>query len=165
MPRTDREVFDYLRQDAPTPVEIDFLAYSVLHSKNQWFEQLEETTGSPPSAADVDRWIADIAPTHFLTMREDAARLFDATARKYLAPVIEEQKAEAVRRSILAEVKGAGSVWRQMLIALVTAILAPLIIGGVIASALTYDRMAPTASGIWKSLEGRQEIAPPNVKP
>jgi hypothetical protein len=98
-------------------------------------------------------------------MREEAARLFDAGARVYLSAEIEAQKEAAVRSSILGEVKAAGAFWRQMTIALGTAILAPVIIGGLIAAALTYDRMAPSATDIWHRAEGRQETGPQELPP
>jgi len=93
-------------------------------------------------------------------MREDAARLFDKAARQYLADEIEQHKRNAVRDSILVEVKSAGAFWKQMAIALVTAILAPLIIGAMIAAALTYDRVAPTATALSQHILGRQSQPP-----
>ena len=154
-------MFDYLRQHTATPVEIDLLTYAVFaFEKYQWFEQVEKSTGSPPNAVDIERWIADITPLRFSNMREEAARLFDATARRYLAPVMEEQTAKAINESILAEVKSAGSVWRQALIALIMAILAPVIIGGVIAAVLTYDRNAPSATEVLHRLDQPRDRTP-----
>lgn len=149
MPKDDRDVFDYFRADQDSPIEIDLPTYALYaFEKYQWHEQFQLEHGRPPDPADIDRWINDITPNRFKNMREEAARLFDNSARTYLADEIEAQKQQAVRSSILNEVKAAGAFWRQMAVALVTAILAPLIIGGLIAAALTYDRVIPSASEI-----------------
>jgi hypothetical protein len=153
VPKSDREVFEYFRASTTAPIEGVSLTYALYaFEKFQWHAQFEQEHGTPPSELDSERWILDITPSRFASMREEAARVFDSSARKYLFNDIEAQKQEAVRTSILAEVKAAGSFWRQLATALITAILAPLIIGGVIVAALTYDHFAPLTSDVAKRL-------------
>jgi hypothetical protein len=165
LPRSDKEVFDHLCKDSRWPLELHFLTYATyVFQQYQWWDQFQADNGSPPGPLDISRWIADITPARFDVMREDAARLFDDAARAYLGEEIEAQKQEAVRTSILSEVKAAGSFWRQLATALITAILAPLIIGGMIAAALTYDHFAPVAGDVARRF-GSPPAAPASPAP
>jgi hypothetical protein len=165
VPRSDREVFEYFRASTSAPIEGVLLTYALYaFEKFQWHAQFEHDHGAPPSETDSERWIIDITPSRFANMREEAARVFDSSARKYLFNDIEAQKEEAVRTSILNEVRAASSFWRQLSTALITAILAPLIIGGMIAAALTYDHVAPLAGEVAKRL-GPAATAPPVPSP
>jgi hypothetical protein len=81
-------------------------------------------------------------------MRNEAAGFFDTAAREYLEDEIEAAKRGVLDAEILKEVKAGGNFWRQIWIALVTAILAPLIIGGRIAAAIAYNDRFPTIDAI-----------------
>lgn len=153
MPRDDREVFEHLCADKLTSREIGYLAYAkYAFEKYEWMQDYQAERGEMPSQAEIDAWISQITRSRFVVMREEAARLFDVAAREYLKADIEAEKEKAVNKSILAEVRAAGSVWKQLLIAVFTSILAPLILGGVIVAALTWDRFAPTAAGVAERL-------------
>lgn len=153
MINTDREVFEHIGENNETDLEIDFLTYAIYaYEKYQWMELRKEQTGDYPTEADAEVWISQITSFRFAGYREDAARLFDNAARAYMADEIEKTTQEAVRDSILNEVKAAGSWWRQTAIALVTAILAPLIIGSLIVAALWYDELMFTATDIAQKL-------------
>jgi hypothetical protein len=161
MPNNDRQVFRYLSEDETTPVEIDYFTYAIYTvEKYEWFTHVENETGKPPTQQEIDRWISQITPFRYGNMREKAAQLFDEAARRYLHPEIERQKEAAVRESILSEVRAAGAFWKQLTVALITAVLAPIIIGGVIAAVLTYDRIMPAATDIQNRLRGSQTETP-----
>lgn len=162
MPNTDKEVFNHLSSDPNTEAEIDYFTY-VIYSieKYEWIDHVETVTGNPPPLEELTRWISQITPVRYANMREKAAQLFDSAARRYLQAEIEKQKAEAVRTSILSEVKAAGAFWKQLAVALVTAILAPVIIGGIIAAVLAYDRVVPTATDVQDRLRGSQQQEAP----
>lgn len=149
MPSTDREVFAYLTSDPDTSGELDFLTYAFYgYEKFQWLGHYEQARGKPPDAAEIERRIADITTARFINMRQQAGACFNDAAPNYLRDDIGAQKEAAVRASILGDVRAAGAFWRQMAVALVTAILAPPIIGAVIGAALTHDRIIPTATDL-----------------
>ena len=162
MINSDREVFQHIGESSETDLEIDFLTYAIYsYEKYQWMELRKEQTGEYPTETAAEVWISQITSFRFAGYREDAARLFDKAARGYMAEEIERQKQEAVRDSILNEVRAAGSWWRQTAIALVTAILAPLIIGSLIVAALWYDQLMFTATDVVHKLHPPAVTGPP----
>lgn len=162
MPNNDREVFDRLTDGDGEPVE-DFLTYALFaFQRREWVNHAIETNGTAPSDADIDGWIRNLTPYDFDQMRTRAAGFFDVAARSYMAPEIEAAKEEALRQALLREVRGvtevqkselgaavatvktAGSFWTQLGVALLAAIVAPLIIGGVIVFALAFSDRFPS---------------------
>lgn len=149
MPANDRELFDQLRADVETPAEIDFLTYAIFaNEKSEWIRLFEKRNGQPPGQNDIDEWIANLTDWRLAQMRQEAVQFFDGAARRYLEDEIAEAQQEVLRSALVREVRAAGSFWRQLAMALATAILAPIIIGGIIAFALTYDRVNPTFGSI-----------------
>jgi hypothetical protein len=149
MPASDREVWDFLRKDQASSSELNFITYAIYSfEKYDWISQHEVAAGAPPSQQDIDRWTAQITPYRFSVMREKAAALFDDAARRYLADEIERQRQDAVDSSILAAVRSASAFWKQAALALLTATLAPIILGGMILGARYYDLFYPTASAV-----------------
>jgi len=59
---------------------------------------------------------------------------------------IEAQKKLAVDRSILSEVRCATSLTKQIALAIIAAVLTPLILGGRVAVAYSFDRFMPSAT-------------------
>jgi hypothetical protein len=145
MPTNDREVFDKLTSDEETDVYIDFIAYAIFaRHKREWIRHYEQSNnGKTPSQTDIDQWISNITDFQFSDMQEEAARLFDSAAREYLETEIESEKERAVSESILAEVKGFTSPLRHLGIALLMAILAPILLGGVIFLLGVFDSSFP----------------------
>jgi hypothetical protein len=159
MPASDKAVSEYIRAEQKASSEIDFITYAIYaHEKYDWLGVFVAQHGREPSAEEIDHWITQITPYRFSVMRENAAKLFDDAARRHLAAEIETQKKQAVDSSIVAAVKSASAFWRQAALALLTAILAPLIIGAVIVFSRYYDLIFPTASSIAR-------IAPPGSAP
>lgn len=133
MPSNDREVFDHLRSGNEAAQQIDFLAYALFaFEKSEWISHFEARGGRPPNQDEIDAWIGDITTYQFNGMRQKAADLFDAAARTYMRDEIEGLEERALNSAIVAEVKAAGVWWKQFLMALAMAILAPLILGAVI---------------------------------
>lgn len=152
-PTNDKEVFDLFQADADTPLSLDFITYAIFSfEKYQWHMHFEAMNARPPTQVETDGWIAQLTAFRFSGMREEAARFFDAAAREYLREEMQADRERAVASSIVAEVRAAGAWWRQLAIALATSILAPIIIGGMIAAALTYDRTAPTPTDLSRRL-------------
>lgn len=168
MPANDRELFDQLRADPDTPAEIDFLTYAIFaNDKSEWIKLFEKQKGRPPSQDEIDEWIANLTDWRLSQMRQEAVQFFDQAARRYLEEEIAEGQEEVLRSALIREVRAAGAFWKQMAIALATAILAPVIIGGMVAFALTYDRIAPTLGGIVGRLQtpGNLERSPAAGEP
>jgi hypothetical protein len=149
MPSNDREVFDYLSSDPETLIEIDFLTFAIFaQERREWHKLFVQQKGQPPSQAEIDGWVSQITSWRFDQMREEAVRFFDKAARDYLAEEMEEAKRAVFQDTIVREVKAAGGLWRQLFLALIAAILAPLIIGAIIAVALSYDKFYPTIGSV-----------------
>ncbi|WP_312361876.1 hypothetical protein [Agrobacterium sp.] len=145
MPKNDQETFAYLTSQTDTSYEITLLTYALFaDEKAKWVEHFSKQNGTFPSVADTEAWISGITDQYFEHMRLRAARYFDAAAREYMLPEIEQGKKNLLEASIIKEVKIAGSFWRQISIAILTAVLAPIIIGGIIAAFLAYNEVFPT---------------------
>jgi len=145
MPKNDLETFTHLAAHPDTSYEINLLTYAVFaDEKSQWIEHFTRQNGNAPSTADIEQWISNVTDQHFEHMRLKAARYFDTAARDYLMAEIEQGKKDVLESSIVKEVKAAGSFWRQIGIAVLTAVLAPIIIGGVIAAFFAYNEVFPT---------------------
>lgn len=133
MPGSDLEVFDYLLSDASTPEEIDFLTYALFaFSKKQWVEHFAKQNGRPPDQGEIDGWIAQKSDYDFTRMRREAADFFDEAAKEYLASHIETEKINAVSSSILGEIKRYTSPWKDLGIAMLMAVIAPILVGTVL---------------------------------
>jgi len=129
MPANDREVFELLISDRETSAEIDFLAYAIFaNHKREWIRLYEsQNKGQAPTQQEIDNWILNITSRQFDDMREEAERFFDIAAREYLDDEIQREKKRAVDESILSEIKRHTSPWRHIGIALIFAIVAPII--------------------------------------
>jgi hypothetical protein len=150
MPRNDREVWELITKDDGS--EIAYLTYAIYaFEKYDFAKHFETIHGRPASQDDVDRWIAQVTPARFASMRLKAADLFDRAARAYLAADIEEQKRAAVNASIASTLLSASSWWKQLGIAVVTAVVTPIVLGAAIVSIIHYDEYFPNASSLFRS--------------
>jgi hypothetical protein len=159
MPSNDIEAFEYVQSDGSTPLEIDLLTYAMFaHKKMKWIEHFEKQhNGEKPTQILIDEWISQLSDYDFGQMRDEAASFFDSSSKIYLAKYIEEQKKEAVGQSILSEVRRFSNPWRDFGIALLMAILAPILLGAGFFLASTFDRAVPvhiTFGGNGASHEG-----------
>jgi hypothetical protein len=152
MPNNDAEVFDHLTSDQDTPAEIDYLAYAMFAlRKANWIEHFEERhEGIAPTQAEIDAWIAELTDYDFISMRSDAAEFFHISAEDHLEDYIEQQKREAVNASILSEVRSAmtrirsfTSPWKHLGIALLMAVIAPVLLGAVLFFIGLFDKTFP----------------------
>jgi hypothetical protein len=141
MPANDIEVFEYLTTSLDNTDEIDYLTYAIFaFTKREWIEYFESRNNRRPTQREIDSWIGEIMPHQFDQMRSQAAEFFQSAATEYLKDYIEEQKREAVRRSILSEVQNFTSPARHILIACIMAVIAPLILGGIIFLFSIFDK-------------------------
>lgn len=145
MPDNDIEVFEYLLADEETAAEIDYLTYAIFGlRKGQWIDHFKSRNdGRAPTQAEIDSWISELTAYDFNRMRTEAADFFDTAAREYLEDEIERQRAEAVENSILAEVRRSTSPLRHIAIALLMAIVAPIILGGIVFFVSLFDKSFP----------------------
>ncbi|NTH42734.1 hypothetical protein G6L20_32330 [Agrobacterium rhizogenes] len=145
MPKDDLETFAHLTAHQVTSYEINLLTYALFaDEKAKWIEHFATQHGSAPKTADIQNWISNITDQHFEHMRLKAARYFDVAAREYMRSEIEQGEKAILETTIIKEVKAAGSFWRQIGMAILTAVLAPIIIGGILAAFLAYNEVFPT---------------------
>jgi hypothetical protein len=145
MPNNDIEAFEYVVSDKETAVEIDYLTYAMFaYKKKRWIEHFKErNSGATPTQQQIDGWICELSSFDFEQMRNDAAAFFDESARSYLSEYIKNEKKLAVDQSILREIKTYTDPWRHLVIALGMAILAPLVLGGLVFLYLLFDKTFP----------------------
>jgi anti-sigma-K factor RskA len=150
----DREVFDKLTGDSGTAGAEDFITYALFaHERREWVTHHTATHGQPPTAAEVEVWIGNITDYQFDQMRIRAASFFDVAARAYMAEEIEQARQDTLKSSVVKEVKAAGNFWRQLFIATVTAIMAPVIIGLIVVAALRSEAFVPSIAGTRDKLQ------------
>jgi hypothetical protein len=141
MPKSDLEVFERLTQDADTATEINFIAYAMFaFEKKEWIEHHVKISGHPPTQEQIDSWISNITDFQFQNMREKAIDFFDDSARNYLEEEIAQAKQEVLESAIIQKVQSASAFWKQLATALLTAILAPILLGGILASILVRQK-------------------------
>ena len=166
MPANDREVFEYLTSNPDTPIEIDLLTFAIFaQERREWHKLVESQKNAPPTQAEMDAWVSQITEWRFDQMRDEAIRFFDSAARAYLADEMEAAKTAVFQDTIIREVKAAGGLWRQLFLALIAAILAPLIIGGIIAVAINYDKFYPTIGSVSDHLAKPPSTSPDQNRP
>ena len=171
MPASEAEVFEHLSASKDTPAEIDFLAYAIFaFQKREWMRHYaDHHQNVAPTQADVDNWISNLTAFNFSEMQDAAVNMFDGAARAYLADEMHAAQQDAFRASIIREVKSAGSFWKQLALALTTAILAPVILGVIIGGTILYEKGMFTASGFSHAFTGSaepaQSVPAPSGKP
>jgi hypothetical protein len=73
-------------------------------------------------------------------MRNEAAGFFDDSAKEYLREYTAERERTAVNDSILRQVKSYANPWKDILIAIICAIVAPLILGAALFIFSIFDK-------------------------
>ncbi len=147
MPNNDREVFEHLTSAPDTSIHVDFLTYAVFaHEKREWMKLWEsQHAGASPSQADIDNWITNITESLYASMRTEGERFFLEAADAYLEQQLADERRNILRDAIVSEVRAASVWWKQLGMALMTAIVAPLILGGIIYAAGLYSRYVTPA--------------------
>ena len=154
MPANEHEVFEHLTSSKDTNLEIDFLSYAIFaYQKREWIEHFKVShQGTVPTQVDIDYWISNLTDFNFSEMQVAAVNVFDGAARAYLGDELEAAKQEALRSVIVREVKSAGAWYKQLAMALLIAILTPLILGGILAAGYFYS-LIPTPADFAKRFE------------
>ena len=128
----DHEVFDYLFSNKETPSEIDYFAYAKFaFRKREWIKHFRAENEESPSQEEINHWIGQLTDYDFRQMTEEAADFFDGAARAYLEDFIDAEKKRAIDASIVKDVKVLTNPWRHLGIALLMAVIAPVMLGGV----------------------------------
>jgi hypothetical protein len=120
MPNNDIEAFEYVLSDTETTArEINYLTYAIFaFKKKKWIEHFaEQHNGTIPTQQEIDGWIRELPPFEFQQMRQEAAAFFEESAVSYLSEYIENEKKNAVDKSILREIKTYTNPWREIVIA------------------------------------------------
>ncbi len=175
MPGSDKEVFLELVSSSDHTDVSNFLTYAIFaFDRANWIVWHTQTTGSEPDQAAINAWTGNLTPHSFEVMRNRAQDFFDLAARDYLAADMEDAREDALRgglleeirnavqvqtaglKETLAEVKSAGSFWKQLGLQTLTSIIAPLLIGSVIGIFLTFGDKLPSI----RDIAGRISPAP-----
>jgi hypothetical protein len=165
MPRSDREVFDHLTSDSTTEPHIDLLTYAQFAAeKKEWMLLFEKSNDRPPSQAEIDAWIAGVTDYQFNRMRSAALDMFSESAESYLAQRIADEKEKLLTSTLVSQVKAATSFWKQFGLAVLTAILAPLILGLVLVAINAYGHLF-THNDVAKRLPAPSPQAPTTPQP
>lgn len=146
LPKSEGEVFDYFlaQSDSSSPTEIDSLAYVAFsYRKKHWRVHFKQRTGRNPSQQEMDDWVSSLSPFEFGEMRKTALQNFRTAADAYMREILESHKTAAVKASILNEIKSFTSPWRHLPIALIMAIVAPILFGMLIFLASVFDSKFP----------------------
>jgi hypothetical protein len=158
MPTNDRDVYEHLlaREDLPIPVSMLAFAFFA-EEKRDWIEHFRQRNGREPSQDEIDEWIANLPGNRFDKISAEAMSFFDMSARDYLRGEMDQMRKHLLQTEIVRQVRAASGWWRQLAIALMTAILAPLLIGAVIVFALAYGTALPSLVDL---SAGLREIVP-----
>ncbi|WP_349371566.1 hypothetical protein [Salinarimonas sp.] len=158
MAANDRDVYEHLlaREDLPIPVSMLAFAFYA-EEKRDWIEHFRQRNGREPSQTEIEEWIVNLPENRFDKISAEAMSFFDLSARDYLRGEIEQMREHILHTEIVRQVRAVSGWWRQLAIALMTAILAPLLIGAVIVSALAYGTALPSLVDL---SAGLREVAP-----
>ncbi len=139
MPKNDREVFDHLVSDKGTALQIDFLTYAVLRMKRgngSSYSKSERRAGADTGGYRQLDFQSDRLP-----IRQHAKRRGECvrTSRLRLFRGAACCRTRILRSVIVAEVRAASVWWKQLAVALLTAIVAPVLLGGINAALYFYS--------------------------
>lgn len=141
MPANDREVLRYLTASEDTAEAEDLLTFAMFaYERDEWIKHYAELHGNEPNQAEIDSWTANISDYHFASLRQKAITFFDTAARDYLRDEMSLARQQAIEEEIVTRVRAASAWWRQFAIAVITAVLTPIILGAILASILAYNK-------------------------
>lgn len=162
MPANDREVLRYLAGNGDPVEPIDLLTFAMFaYEREAWLKHYAgQNSGNEPSQTEIDNWTANISEYHFESLRQQAVAFFDTASREYLKNEIADATKRALETAIIAEVKSAASWHRQFGIAVVTAVLTPIILGLAVAGILSAGRYMPAVIQIDSTDSGNQTGQP-----
>lgn len=158
MPASEREVYEHLLSRADSARAVTMIAYAVFaEERKHWVELYRARNGREPPQSEIYEWVANLPDVRLKKLLDEAATYFDGAARSYLRSEIDGLRDQLLETEIVRQVRAASGWWRQLAIALMTAILAPLLIGAVIVFALAYGTALPSLVDL---SAGLREIAP-----
>lgn len=144
MPQNDIEVFEHLIADPQAAEHIDYLSYAIYtHEKYSWINHFTDSRGRRPTQGEIDTWISNLTDQQLERFMRTAAETFDQAARAYLAEEIATEQDKVFQRDLLSAVRTAGSLRRQVGLALFTSILTPIILGLAILALSAYKDKFP----------------------
>lgn len=109
------------------------------YERDEWIKHYAELHGNEPNQAEIDNWTSNISEYHFASLRQRAITFFDTAARDYLGGEMSAARQHAIETEIVTRVRAASAWWRQFAIAVITAVLTPIILGAILASILAYN--------------------------
>jgi hypothetical protein len=167
MPSNDRDVWVAIVSGSGQP-ELQYLTYAIYSfEKYEWYGQIEAKKGKPPTPEEFNDWISQITESRIKGWRESAAKTFDVAARTYMKDYIAQERQSAINdhvvtstdanlnryaatlRKSLDEFHKATSLGKQLLIAVIIAILSPIILGLLILAIQAADLWPAAVSNVF----------------
>lgn len=171
MPNSPLDVFERLvGNDDQGPDVARLISYGLFaRDLSRWHKHrisIASVGDSAPTHEEINDHVRkDLSEEYFLELENKGLELFGRASLDFLEDYIEQQKVDAVSESILGEVRKAGGFGRQLLFALIAAILTPIILGGVVAGVLIWDRYSPVPGSLARRIappENSTTTLPPN---
>ena len=177
MPTNDRDVWvDILSGSEPS--ELQYLTYAIYSfEKYEWYKQFEAKKGVPPTPAEFNDWISQITESRIKVWRENAAKFFAEAAATYMRDYIAQERQNALNDHLITLIdtkldknaealrdrldlfSRATALWKQILVAVVIAILSPIILGLLILAIQAADLWPAAVSNVFHP--GPTETSPP----
>lgn len=136
MPANEPEVLERFL-NSQRPHDVALLAFGLFgKQKVEWQKFIHQQSGQWPTKAQVEAWISNLPHATYDGLLKDAEQMIARRSN----PIAEMQR---VGDEILAQVAVANSFFKQLRLAIATSILTPMIVGGLLATAVFYDRLTP----------------------
>lgn len=136
MPSTEPEVLDRFL-NSHRPQDIALLAFGLFgKQKVEWQKFIHQQSSQWPTKAQVEAWISNLPHATYDGLLKDAEQMITRRSN----PIAEMQR---VGDEILAQVAVANSFFKQLRLAIATSVLTPLIVGGLLFVAVSYEKLGP----------------------
>lgn len=115
MAQTDREAYEYFKNDLNAPREAASLAYAAFaFDKYEWVKKFTEKTGFEPTYEEVDRWISELPNSRFEELKRNALTVFKAAVDTYSESAISAAYEAGKRDALVNQMRSATSFWRNL---------------------------------------------------
>jgi hypothetical protein len=94
--------------------------------------------GRSPTDAEIETWIMNLTDRQLARYISSASELFDDAARTYLAEELATEQNKSFQAKVLTTIEKGSSWKRQLLLALIAIVGAPIILGIVLAALDRY---------------------------
>jgi hypothetical protein len=142
MPTTEPEVLDTLLNSQKSR-DVVLLAYGLFGEKKvDWERHTQQQTGQRPTRPQIDIWISQKTQADFGGYLTQAEQILN----RRQSPTTEMHR---IGEEIISRVEDANSFFKQLRLAIATSVLTPIIVGGLLFVAVSYEKVGP----YWEKFE------------